>query len=643
MKLRAKIQLSFVATIVVLLMIVGNVVSSANTKASISIATDSMATSSHLVSGHISSQLNNYMGTVTLIGKDEILKGNATSEEKMEFLNMFVDMYGFTSANILDAKGVSLKDGTDFSDRGYVQLALSGKPNISEVTLSKYTGTYGISIAAPTYDRNDNINGVVYFRLDFDFIISILESVSISENSYAYIIDKDGNIIAHPDEELIFNFNVKENRKTLALIADEVLAGKSGNGEYTLDGKEIFCGYDPIPNTDGWGMIIAAPKKDFTKQADQARNTLAIMIIAAVVIAIVISAVVAQNISKPVQKVKDALVSVSDGHFDIDISETSGKDEVAVLQNTTVSLVNTLSSIIGQVNSVLSAIARYDLTSPDMNSFQGDFDSISVSVNSIKKTLSQLILEVQSSVSSVDVGSRELAEATAALSQGTVAQAGSIQTLADDLAVVVGSINRNSENEELVNKRLGNLDKKIQNANAQMQGLLDAVCEVETMSSGIQKIVSTIDNIAFQTNILSLNASVEAARAGEMGSGFAVVAEEVRGLAQKCSDSSKKTSELINQCISLIDNAKKCADATFDSLSGIVVDSSEISQAFEEISAHTAEQAVKSNRIQTEINNISDVIQTNTATVEETASSTAVLSDQAMNLGDMIKNFKVPR
>ena len=134
---------------------------------------------------------------------------------------------------------------------------------------------------------------------------------------------------------------------------------------------------------------------------------------------------------------------------------------------------------------------------------------------------------------------------------------------------------------------------------------------------------------------------MEAARAGEMGRGFAVVAEEVRSLAVKCRDASKKTSDLVNACVRSITNAKEYADTTFDSLSGIVADSSEIAAAFQNIANDTMEQAHKSKRIQDEVNNISDVVQTNTATAEETAASTTLLSDQARHLKELIRKFKI--
>lgn len=641
MKLKTKIQLMFCTTVLVILVLISVLVCQINYTGSMKTVNSSLTTSASLASAQIANKFDDYCKIVQLLGKEEILSGNASLEEKTAFLDDYVKAYGFTSANILDAKGVSLKDGTDFADRDYVQKALKGEVNVSDITLSKLTGMYGVSIAAPVVKSGNQIVGVVYFRLDTNFILDIIDNIKISDQSYAYLVGSNGGIIVHPEESLIENLNITEMKGGMAELSKQILAGESNYGTYTYEGKDILCGYCPVEHTNNWFMVIAAPSEDFMASLQLSINWVIGLAVILMIVAFIFSAALANSIAKPINQVKDALSTVAKGDFSVSVSEVKGKDEVAVLQNTTAELMKTLSSLIGKTNAILGSMAQYNLRVEDMPEYPGEFNTLADSVNSIKYTLTKMIVEVQNAVTGVDTGSRELAQATQNLSQGTVAQANSIQTLADDMCVVVDVIERNSNQGDLVNKKLGNLDQRIQQMNVQMNVLLQAVNEIEEMSGNIQKIVGTIDSIAFQTNILSLNASVEAARAGDMGSGFAVVAEEVRSLATKCSDSSKKTEEMIDQCIKAIDNAKKCADETFESIEAIVADSSEIAGAFESITKDTLEQADKSKRIQKELNNISDVVQTNTATVEETAASTAVLSEQAESLEEMIRNFTV--
>lgn len=642
MNLRAKIQISFSATMAVLLIIIGIVTQNLNATTISRLTDNSIATSATLASNHISQQLEDYLNIVSMVGTSEILSEQEIPiTEKNEFLDKYVEQYGFTSANLLDKEGISLMDGTDFSDREYVSEALKGKANVSDVTLSKYTNTYGVSVAAPVYNAVEQISGVVYFRLDIDFMMDVIQTISISENSYAYLIDEDSNIIVHPNSNLILNYNLAEQKGDMATLAENIREQESGDGTYTYNGEKILCGFGAIAHTNGWRIIIAAPETDFTVYSDRLNQVTLLLDIIAIVIGVIISTFLASYISKPIVRVKKALLSVAKGDFSVKIPAVKGKDEVAVLQNTTSTLLQTLSDIIGQANKIMDSIANYDLTISDMKNYPGEFDNLSASINSIKHMLKDLIVKVQKSVYTVENGSHEIAQATSSLSEGAVVQANSIQTLAENFSDVVERIDNNSEHEEVINQKLSTLDKNIHTANGQMEYLMEAVNNIEVMSADIQKIVETIDSIAFQTKILSLNASVEAARAGEMGRGFAVVAEEVRSLAVKCGEASNKTYELINDCVSSIKNAKECADATFGSLSGIVNDSTEISEAFQNIANATSEQAHKSKRIQNEVDNISDVVQTNTATAEETAASTALLSEQAKNLKELIHRFRI--
>lgn len=603
-------------------------------------AKNDMSVFTEMATAQIADKLDDYMNLVTVLGQDAKLSGVSTLEQKDAFLQKYVDAYGFTSANILDKSGVSIKDGTDFSDRIYVKKALKGISNVSEITLSKLTGKYGLSVAAPIVNATGTVTGVVYVRLDIDFLMDVLSKIKASENGYAYIVNDSGIAIVHENQELIEKMNINSDLNMDVEITSAIMSGQVGSGEYEYNGEKNLISYAPIEYTDGWKLIITAPKNDFMMSDSERIGNFVIIILIVSVFVVAAAYLLASMIAKPVKVVKEALVAIAQGDFKKEIPASKGTDELAVLQNTAKELQNTLATIIGQVNAVLDSMARYDLRVADVdNGFPGAFNLLAEDTNKIKYTLTKMIFEIQNAVVSVDTGSKELAEATAALSQGTMTQANSIQTLADDLGVVVEVINRNSDQGTVVNSKLGNLDVQIQNMSVQMGYLFDAVKDIETMSASIQKIVGTIDSIAFQTNILSLNASVEAARAGDMGSGFAVVAEEVRNLAIQCGESSKKTEELITNCIKAIKNAKKCSDQSFESLSVLVSESAEIASAFAQISRDTVEQAEKSNSIKNEINNISDVVQTNTATVEETAASTAVLSEQAENLQDLIKNF----
>lgn len=617
MKLKAKTILIFFVTIFISISAVATVSYFFSSKGLNENVNTSMKTAASLGSGNISDQLSNYLSAVSVAGTENtVYDTDIPIEEKQAFLAHYVEQYGFTSGNLLDEKGVSIIDGTDFSDREYVKKALNGEKNISDITLSKYTNTYGISIAAPIKDPDGNITGVIYFRLDIDFMLAILEDLKISDNCESYILNKDNEYVVHPDIKKILT-------KTSTSDAD------------------LYYGVKEIEGTNGWQLVLVAPETDFDAAIQETNKIFIILDVVGAVFALLFGLAYAGYIVKPIATVENALIKIASGNLDNNIQHSNRKDELGVLINTTASLNGTLSQIIGETNDVLSTIADNNLTVHDMADYPGEFNQISQSVNHIKEILSYLIVEIQNSSSNVKIGSEQLADATQLLSSGAASQSSSIEKLMSDINNVAESINKSSEHGRIINEQLATLEQEIKDSNAQMQELLSVVSEVEDMSSDIQKIVGDIDNISFQTNILALNASVEAARAGDNGRGFAVVAEEVSALAAKSGDASKRTGELIDRCIAGIENVKKCADATSESLDIIVENSVEIASAFNSITDETNDEAEKTNAIKAEIGNITEVVQSNSSSALETAASTEELSHQAISLQQMISKFKV--
>lgn len=641
MTLKTKLSFVFGAVVLAIVSVVGTVAYNNSVEMGTSDAKNAMQISANLASKEIEGKLDDFMKMAQVSGYDSILSTSDSDSTVTSHIDSLAASYAFTSGNILDAKGISRKDGTDFSDRDYVQDALSGNINISDLTLSKYTQKYGFSVASPVYGTNHKINGVVYYRMDVDFMSNILNQIVISDHSYTYLVDGDGMVIVHPDESLIGNYNIADSENGLGTISNMILSQECGAGEYRKDSAEYLCGYSPIAGTNGWTVVVTAPKEDFMGPAYNAMKTLLIVDILSLVVALILANAFSRNIGSAVHRVSQELAFLSVGDLEHQIEPSKRKDEIGQLQNSARELQQTFKQMIQETNQILGGMANYDLIQETMNSYPGDFNQLSDSINHIRQIMQKLIREIQLSASSVGIGSSELASAADALAAGTVTQANSISQLVSSVEDMTERIVRNSENEGRVQERLQDLDTLIIHGNSEMENLSDVVSQAANMSSDIQNIIKTIESIAFQINILALNASVEAARAGESGRGFAVVANEVGNLAAKTTESSKQTAELITNCIQQIKTALACADSTSNCLKDIVENSGQISEAFKSISADTKVQADKSEHIKTEISNISDVVQTNTATAEETAAATQELSEQAKNLSRLISKFKV--
>lgn len=492
-----------------------------------------------------------------------------------------------------------------------------------------------ISVAAPFEIQGQQ--AVILADITIDKILEIVNNTETDVNTHAFLLSADNTVISHYNEA----FLPKGEESTI--LTDEVKVNVDTSVAELItdyDGVKRFVSVNQIPST-GWKIGVCTDLSYVQGIINGSVKTSVIVVIILIAAAIIVINLLLWKMLAPISKVCDAIVSIADGDFNTGLKHTARKDEVGVLENTALALGETLSNIIGDTNNILGEIANYNLTVEDMQDYPGEFNQLAASVNKIKNILAQLLKEMQNAAVGVETGSTQLAGAADSLSDGTNMQAISINNLEDEMNDTVERIHRNSENCDRVNSEIVDLDKRIQDGNTQMTELLDAVSKIEEMSSDIQKIVGAIDTIAFQTNILALNASVEAARAGENGKGFAVVAEEVRNLASRCAEESNKTAVLVDACIECINDAKKHADYTFECLSMVASNSVEISHAFDTIFQDTKQQASKSDNMKDEIHNIFDVVQSNTAAAQQTAASSQELSEQALRLNGMVKKFIV--
>ena len=222
------------------------------------------------------------------------------------------------------------------------------------------------------------------------------------------------------------------------------------------------------------------------------------------------------------------------------------------------------------------------------------------------------------------------------MSQGATQQASAVEQLDATINEISKHIQENAQNAEFASQEATYLGEGIINNNQQMQEMITAMDGSAGARMKMSRIIKTIQDIAFQTNILALNAAVEAARAGAAGKGFAVVADEVRNLASKSSEAANNTTALIENSVKAVKNGTKIADDTAQSLAEIVSKAQEVTDAINKISAASQEQANSVVQVTEGINQISSVVQTNSATAEETAASSEELSGQAQMLKQMI-------
>ena len=497
------------------------------------------------------------------------------------------------------------------------------------------TGQMIVSVAAPLKIKGEQ--AVILADITIDQLVDQVNSIGNNGDTKAFLLAADGSVITHPNKEYM------PNEKGNTILDNEIDINVDSESVSTIkdyDGNEKSVAISTIDST-GWKIGITQDKSTIS---DQIAEKLSVMIITSIIllaVAIVLLVLQINSVIKPLKKSMDVIIKLSNGDLSAKIEKSNESDEMADLQNAVSTLSDNFSGIIGDANTVLGKMADYDLTGEKMQDYPGDFNELSNSVNSIEQILAELLKRMKNSADAVETGSSQLAMAASNLSEISMEQASSIITLEDDVNTMTSGIRRSSEQCKLINESLCDLDNRIVKGSEEMAKLMEAVKEIESMSNDIQKVVGVIDSIAFQTNILALNASVEAARASENGKGFAVVAEEVRTLAEKSSSEAKRTAELIDGCIAGIVKAKKCADETNRSLEIVVENSAQINKAFEQISDDNDKQAKSAKEIEAELNHVSSSVTSNTATAEETAAASQSLLEEAGQLKSMTEKFKI--
>ncbi len=405
------------------------------------------------------------------------------------------------------------------------------------------------------------------------------------------------------------------------------------------------------PILDEQGVLLAQMGDDQIAMANEQIQRVSkvyhgvlMIVVAAVLLTLVVSLLmgrkIRQAIMTPLDQMEGATSALVDGDFSVDIDYES-RDEFGTACSSIQTSFAELKRVIHCTASALSEIADGNFAIQPQMDFKGEMEEIEKAGNLLLKKMNGLFSEIKSSADQIRAGSDQVACAAQELAHGATEQASSVEELSASITEISRNVTENAKNSKKANE-LATVSGEVAKSTMQdMQEMLTAMNRISMSAESIGKVIKVIDDITFQTNILSLNAAVEAARAGAAGKGFAVVADEVRNLAQKSSESAKEITELIENAIAAVNQGEGIAQKTsraFNELAGQIND---VICTVNEIATASEEQATSIQQITLGVEQISAVVQTNSATSEQSAAASEELSSQANMLNSLMDQFQL--
>lgn len=653
-----KIVFTVVALMLVSLLLLGVLASTLNYNSTVEMVELNFDEISDVSADRISWELQSYTNIAMEMGTmNELSDPNVSMEEKLSYLQNRTDRYGLQRCNLVDINGDGI-DGNNYTDRAYFQNALKGHTYISSPLVSKVTGKITVIVAAPLW--KDGISGgesvgCVYIVPNEEFLNDIVRDINVSENGAAYIIDKTGATIADVTGNAVKEGeNITELAKDteyadrgygdLATIHKSMLSGNSDFDRYKLDGEDYFIGYCSISGTDGWALAVYAPSDDFLDDTLRGIIITIIVIIASFAVSVAISVRLGTGIGKSIRVCTERMETLAKGDLKSEVPQNGYNDERGRLSQAAAAMVKNLSDIIDDIGRILGAMSEGDLSvNTDLGKelYIGDYEALLRYIRDINRNLKSTISQINVSADQVTSGSEQVSSGAQALSQGATEQASEIEQLAARVHTISEDVENTAANCDEASKLADETITYMTTATGEMTRLNEAMITISKTSSHIENIIMTIEDIAFQTNILALNAAVEASRAGEAGKGFAVVADEVRNLASKSAEAAKNTTGLIQKALEAVKNGTKIAKSTSEALTMVEERASSVDEIVKKIADASENQAHMIEQIRTGMEQISSVVQTNSATAEESAAASEELSGQSTVLKDLIGTFKL--
>lgn len=644
--IKSKIQISMLSVMLVGSVLIGVITALLNAAGIDDMMTKTLGPATQMAADAVEWRMDNYWTALQEAAASDIFRESAPdAPELVPVRDEIASRNGFIYTGKMDADGLS-STGYSYAEEEYFQQCKENmKPYISDIMND---GQRMIFLLEVPIIIDGRFEGVVYGGINADFLSDIVVNLSMGNDGVAYILDNKGNVIGHRERSVVESgSNMIEAAKTDAGVADvaavnqRMIQGETGFGAYNFYGDNKFVGFAPIDGNQEWSIAIEASQREFKSTLDRSILLTILVVFLVVLATFPVAVLVGRSISGPIRACVLRLEKLAEGDLHTASPVVRSRDETAELTKALDTTMHRLNDVVQDVSHHLGKMGQGDFRENITRTYRGDFVAIEKSMKAIHGSLKDTLLQISQSAETVASSAGQVSTGAQSLSQGATEQASAIHELSSTVTGIAQNARQTAAAAEEAGLFANQADAQLGISVDYVKELNSAMEKISSSSAEISKIISTIEGIAFQTNILALNASVEAARAGSAGKGFAVVSSEVRSLASKSDEAAKATKELIESSITTVMEGSQVVSRVTESLNKANSIAQNVSVKMNVVVEAVESQTEAISQVTDGINQISSVVQDTSSTSVESAATSQELSKQSLLMNNLVRKFRL--